>query len=200
MSKEVLNTLLKEYEHKKLQAELDLQKRKEELYIEIPRLQKIEDELNHFAFSTAKTILHTGNSSTLELQEKINSLKKEKEEILKSRNLDANYLKPFYECQICKDTGYIMEDGYKSIMCSCLKQKILNISFNKANMSNLEKENFEHFNPSLFSDEVDVAKYRFNISPRTNIVNIKNKCIEFVEHFDDPNYKNLLFTGNTGLR
>ena len=29
---------------------------------------------------------------------------------------------------------------------------------------------------------------------------IKEKCIEFVEDFDNPNSKNLLFTGNTGLR
>ena len=33
-----------------------------------------------------------------------------------------------------------------------------------------------------------------------NISNIKKKCMEFVENFDNPNQKNLLFTGNTGLR
>ena len=32
-------------------------------------------------------------------------------------------------------------------------------------MYNLEKENFNNFNELLFSDEVDLAKYRFNISP-----------------------------------
>ena len=67
-------------------------------------------------------------------------------------------------------------------------------------MSNLEKENFDTFDETLFSDEVDLSKYKFNISPRTNITNIKNKCIEFVNNFDDINQKNLLFTGNTGLR
>ena len=58
-------------------------------------------------------------------------------------------------------------------MCSCLKQKIFNISFNKSNMYNLEKENFEKFNEFIFSDEVDLSKYKFNISPRKNILNIK---------------------------
>ena len=52
----------------------------------------------------------------------------------------------------------------------------------------------------MFSDEVDIAKFHFNISPRTNILNIKNKCVQFVENFEDPAQKNLLFTGNTGLR
>ena len=73
-------------------------------------------------------------------------------------------------------------------------------SFNKSNMSNLDKENFNTFNENIFSDEVDLSKYKFNISPRKNIINIKNKCIDFVNNFDNINQKNLLFTGNTGLR
>ena len=85
-------------------------------------------------------------------------------------------------------------------MCNCLKQKLLNISFNKSNMYNLEKENFNNFNSLIFSDDVDLAKYKFNISPRRNIDNIKNKCIQFVNNFDNPEYKNLLFVGSTGLR
>ncbi|MBD8924172.1 hypothetical protein EGR52_12395 [bacterium] len=55
-------------------------------------------------------------------------------------------------------------------------------------------------NELIFSDEVDFAKYKFNISPRKNITNIKNKCIEFIENFENPDYKNLLFVGSTGLR
>lgn len=200
MSNEVLNSLLKEYEQKKIRAELELETRKEELYSQIPRLRKIEDELNSFAISAARNILVHGNSSILELQQKIDTLKTEKEEILKKNNLNLNYLKPFYSCNICKDTGYIMLDNYKTEMCSCLKQKLLNVSFNRSNMSRLNFENFENFNENLFSDEVDLAKYKFNVSPRANIRNIRNKCMEFVEFFDDPDYKNLLFTGNTGLR
>ena len=55
------------------------------------------------------------------------------------------------------------------------------------------------YNPNI-EELVDLSKYKFNISPRTNITNIKNKCIEFVNNLDDINQKNLLFTGNTGLR
>ena len=82
-------------------------------------------------------------------------------------------------------------------MCNCLKQKLLNISFNK---SNIKKDNFDNFNENLFSTQVDLAKNKRNISPRSNIIYIKQKCEEFIENFDNPKYKNLLFTGNTGLR
>lgn len=200
MSNEILNSLLKEYEQKKLKAEMDLEIRKEHLYKKIPRLQEIEDELNRVGISMAKNILNNESSSVESLNRKIELLKYEKLCILQNANIDINYLKPSYSCPICNDTGYTRKDNYKTEMCPCLKQKLLDLSFNKSNMSNLDKENFETFNENLFSDEVDISKYRFNISPRTNIKNIRQKCITFVDNFDNPNSKNLLFTGNTGLR
>ena len=202
MSNEVLNSLLKEYSQKKLNAELDLERRKQNLYKLIPRLEEIDNELNSFAINTAKNILNnSSNSSSVKiLKDRISDLKKEKELILLQNNYSLDYLKPFYECKICNDTGFILDNNYKTTMCSCLKQKLLDISFNKSNMSNLKKENFNNFNENIFSDEVDLSKYRFNISPRKNISNIKNKCIEFIDNFDNPDYKNLLFVGSTGLR
>lgn len=200
MASEILNSLLKEYEQKKLKAELDLEKRKEELYKKIPRLRQIEDELNSFAILTAKNILLHNTSSLDELKKKSEKLKDEKLRILQEANLPNNFLKPSYECSICNDTGYITKENYKSELCNCLRQKLLDNSFHKSNMANLDKENFETFNERLFSSEVDVSKYRFNISPRENIKNIKQKCFEFVQNFDNPDTKNLLFTGNTGLR
>ena len=200
MSNEVLNSLLKEYDQKKRKAELDLEKRKEKLYQIIPRLQEIDDELNNFAISTAKNILLHNDASYIDLSNKIEQLKLEKSSILKDANLSDNYLQPHYECSICKDTGYVFNDIEGSRMCSCLKQKLLDASFHKSNIANLDKENFSTFNENVFSNEVDVAKYRFNISPRENIKNIKQKCIYFVDNFDNPDVKNLLFTGNTGLR
>ncbi len=202
MSNEILNSLLKEYEQKKLNAEIDLVRRKQNLYKLIPRLEEIDNELNMFAITTTKNILNkTSNSmDIINLNNKISELKKEKELILIKNNYSIDYLKPFYECKLCNDTGYVLDENYKTKMCSCLKQKLLNISFNKSNMSNLNKENFNNFNELIFSDEVDLAKYRFNISPRKNILNIKNKSIEFINNFDNPDYNNLLFVGSTGLR
>lgn len=201
MSYEVLNTLLKEYEQRKMQAELDLDRRKADLYKKIPELQQIDTELSNFAIETTRNILKKGESSAIEdLDKKIEALKSKKASILRNANLPPDYLKPAYGCSICKDTGYVIDENDSTKMCSCLKQKILDASFNKSNMANLNKENFDTFNENLFSDEVDLAKYNFNISPRQNIINIKNKCIEFTENFDNPDTKNLLFTGNTGLR
>ena len=85
-------------------------------------------------------------------------------------------------------------------MCNCLKQKLIDYSFNNSNMTNLNTENFSTFNENIFSADVDIQKYKFNISPRENIKNIKKKCENFIVNFDKKETKNLLFTGNTGLR
>ena len=200
MSSEIFSTLLLEYEQKKRKAELDLENRKENLYNKIPRLREIENELNSYAINSAKMILNGKKTSIEDLNKKASELKFEKEQILKKNNIDKNYLQPKYECQLCKDTGYIQDENHRSIICSCLKQKLLDISYNKSNISNLDKENFSTFNDNIFSNKPDPEKYNnIHISPRQNILMIKEKCIEFVENFDNPEYKNLLFTGNTGL-
>lgn len=198
MSNEILNNILKEYEQKKTKAELDAINRKEKLYLTIPRLQEIEDELNKFAIQTTKNIIN-GNKNEIDLlNEKIKKLKNEKLQILNSKGIDLGYLKPYYECTKCNDIGYLTTNN-KTEMCNCLKQKLLNVTFNNSNLSNLDKENFKKFNELMYSDEVDIAKYKYNISPRKNILNIKEKAIEFIDNFDNPEYKNLLFTGNSGL-
>lgn len=199
MSSEILSTLLLEYDQKKRRAELDLENRKHELYVRFPRLQEIETELNNFAINTAKNILKGTSTSLADLNKKVSELKIEKEKILKTNKIPNNYLEPNYECSICKDTGYIQMENSASTLCSCLKQKLLDISYNKSNISNLSKENFGTFRPEIFSDKVEPEKYQMNISPRQNMLTIKSKCLEFVENFDNPETHNLLFTGNTGL-
>lgn len=203
MTNDVLNSLLREYEQKKINAELDLEERKNKIYELIPRLKEIDDELNSLGIKVAKNILMSPEEKSVflnSMNEKMDKLKEEKLYILLKNNYPSDFFKPNYECKICNDTGYVSDENFHTVMCSCLKQKLLDISFNKSNMYGLKKENFDCFNEFIFSDEVDLSKYRFNISPRKNILNIKQKCVEFVQNFDDPNYKNLLFTGATGLR
>ena len=203
MTNDILNSLLRDYERKKLNAELDLERRKDLIYKLIPRLLEIDTELNSLGIQSAKSILFSPEKKDFylnDLNKKIKDLKDEKEFILIKNGYSKDYFEPFYECKLCNDTGFVTDENFKTSMCSCLKQKLLNISFNKSNMYNLKKENFENFNDSFFYDEVDLSKYKFNISPRKNIQNIKNKSIEFIKNFDNSDSKNLLFTGATGLR
>ena len=82
-------------------------------------------------------------------------------------NAGIDFFIPEYSCKLCNDTGYFVDNN--QIMCTCLKQKLLNIQYNKSNISSLENENFDNFNINIFSDEKDEKKYNSNISPNTTL-------------------------------
>lgn len=195
----VLKNLLKDYDKKQMVAIAVAEANKKELYNRIPRLQEIEKELNSLAIKTAKTILANNNDFILDnFQKQIDTLKQERINILKKDKKTLDYLLPKYECSKCKDTGYITENS-ETIMCSCLNQKLLDIEYNKSNIGNLDRENFKKFNINLYSEEVSEEKYNSDISPRENIKIIGKEVKNFIKNFDDPNEKNLLFSGGTGL-
>ena len=200
MADSILKNILSQYNQKKISAEYEAEQRKQDIYKRYPKLQDIDDKLTKLAISTTKSLINNNDKELLkELNENINHLKEEKNKILKSLNIENNYFEPRYECKLCKDTGYITNKDYTTTMCSCLKQKLYDEQYNKANISNLDTQNFNNFSDLLYSDKVDENKYRTNISPRENINLIKDICQRFIDNFDDKNQKNLLFTGNTGL-
>src|SRR5699024_1909861 len=156
----------------RLNAEQDLEMRKEKIYNLFPRLLEIDNELNSLGIKATKSILLNPTlreEYVKNLNDKIDKLKLEKRNILIANNYSKDFFKLCYFCKHCNYNYYILDKNFHTIMCSCLKQKIFNISFNKSNMYNLEKENFEKFNEFIFSDEVALSKYKFNISPRKNI-------------------------------
>ena len=198
MSNPNLKLLLNEYDKKRLQAELDLEKKLNNFYIKNPDILNINDKINRISIEISKTILLNKNSDKInKLNLELDNLKKEKQELLNKLNVKKDFFIPDYSCKLCNDTGYLIDDN--TVMCTCLKQKLLNVQYNKSNISSLEQENFDNFNIDLFSDEKDEKKYNSNISPKENIEKIKEISLNFIENFEDPQEKNLLFTGNTGL-
>lgn len=200
MSHSTLKQLLKEYEQKRSFALSDLENRKEELYRSCPRLQEIDTNLNQFAFHSIKSILSSTNPSSLDdLKAKIASWKLEKAAIIKDLKLDESFFLPHFECGKCEDTGYVKENDHYEL-CSCIKQKLFDMDYNQSNISNLRNHTFDQFLLDVYSTQINEDLYHSNLSPRDNIQNIKEIAFSFITHFDDFEEKNLLFTGNTGLR
>lgn len=199
MNNSILNDVLKEYEKKRLSNIYKLEERKKKLYASNPDLIDIDNKLSKSSINTAKCILQGNSGKYLEdLKKEIQTLKKEKIDILEKAGVSKDYLLPIYDCKICKDTGYVLENG-KTKMCNCLKQELYNIEYNEKNMTYIKNQTFNNFDISLFSDEIDEKKYNSKISPRENIIDIKNAALNFINNFDNENTKNLIFSGGTGL-
>jgi len=193
-----LKILLKEYEQNRLQKQLELENKLNKFYIKNPDVSELNDKINRTSIEISRTILLNKNSDKLDkLNLELDNLKEKKQELLNKLNIKADFFEPNYDCKYCHDTGYLIDDN--KIMCTCLKQKLLNVQYNKSNISSLEQQNFDEFNINIFSDTIDEKKYNSNISPKENLEKIKEISLNFIENFDDPKEKNLLFTGNTGL-
>ena len=192
-----LKKLLKEYEQKRLAKEIVYEKKIDSLYENNPNLSKIIDNINKNSIELSKAILLNNTEKINELKVSVEKLKKEKTDILNKLHIKDLFFIPDYDCKKCNDTGYLINNN--NIMCSCLKQKLMDIQYNKSNISNLKAENFDTFTDTFLSDVPDEKKYNSSISPRENLNQIKKIALNFIENFDDPNEKNLLFAGNTGL-
>ena len=89
---------------------------------------------------------------SLEAKEKIQALTNKKQDLLNKWNVPDGYLEIQYECNLCKDRGFL-PNGKK---CNCLKQAIINESYKMSNLSRmLEKQNQCTFDASIFSDKID---------------------------------------------
>ena len=202
MNNILLKQLLTEYDIKRNRAIEEAEEKKEQLLKVNPKISEIDKELSKVSIEASKEIINASSKEKekilMALKKKNNNLIKEKNAIIKELFQSTEYFEPNFECKICKDTGFIQKNG-KSEICNCLKQRIYDISYNKSNIGNLEFENFGAFNIRMFSDKEDKEKYKSDISPRENMNLLKEKANNFIKNFDDPQEKNLIFLGGTGL-
>ncbi len=201
MNRDIHNVIAREYERRQKQS-ADLASRlKARLYAEIPRLNEIDDQISNMGLRYNRLILNSNGASAPlleELDRHLKSLSAEKQALLEANNISPDFFKPRFECEKCKDTGYITGPS-GSQKCSCYKQQLINHLFALSNISLNGPECFENFNEAVYPHEIDAEKYGISISPRENILNIKKMCLDFTENIDSPQCKNLFFSGRTGV-
>lgn len=197
MNNSNMKSILIEYQ-KRRDKNIDLlESRKKEIENLIPEIKDINMHINSIGLNISKEILKGSDKKNIDLlKAEQKNLIEHKRQILKSQNIPSDYLEIKYDCNQCKDTGFL-KDGSK---CNCLKQIIINNAYKMSNIEKiLEKENFNTFNLNHFSEEVDEE---MGISPRDNMINIVKASKEFIYNFDkkvDPKKANMLFFGSTGL-
>lgn len=197
----LLNKILSDVEYKHNKALKDVDLKKEHLLNTYPELEEIENNLNKLYIKKSQSLLLNISTDDINLiEKKIEYYNNLKNNLLQKLKISGDYLKPIFECTICNDTGFFENSNGNRQLCKCVKQALINERYNKSNIGNLEKDNFNNFSYNMYSDEINKEKYNSNISPRENIKHIRKIAENFINNFNDINEKNLLFTGNTGLR
>lgn len=198
MDNNILKQLLTEYDSKRMYALTSLEDRKERLRETSSEYTLLEKDMQNISLEVLKAMLNledTEKEKKLKnLQQKTDEISEKKAKLLQNLNLPSDYLSPHFECSLCQDTGYVQNS-----LCSCIKQKLYDIEYNKSNISNIKFENFENFKFDVYSDEAKPEIYNSQISPRENMKKIYTISKRFVENFNSPEGKNLMFLGPTGL-
>ncbi|MCR1934923.1 ATP-binding protein [Clostridium tepidum] len=193
MIKGYKSEILKEYEKIREKESLALKNRRKEIKEKLPSVLEIEEEIAKLSIEMSINILKNPEKSEEYVnivKNKITDLRVKKSELLVSNGYDMNFLEMHYNCNKCKDTGFV-----NNKKCSCYKQKLIKLYYKNSDLKHLLKtNNFSNFNFEYFSNE----KTDFHSdTPRKNIEKILNKMWHFIENFNNTD-ENFMFIGTAG--
>lgn len=170
-----------------------LQERFDEIKNLYPEIVNLDNEIKRLSLHLSLAILKSKDpdKTVQEYRDKITDLRAEKCEMLVSKGYTPDYLSLHYQCDKCKDTGFV-----DRVPCSCYKQKLISLYYENSLLKDtIKTKNFDNFDMSLFSPhKIGDEKY----SPRKNMENILSFILkEYLPKFNSIN-TNLLFYGNPG--
>lgn len=191
--------LKREFQQRRENAEIARDKRREVVYRKVPEIQELDRQIALFGITFSKEALkrENGPDQLQSFESRLNELIQKKKSLLLSNGFNENYLDVDYYCKHCNDTGFVLdEEGKPGILpCHCYRQLMVERLYDVSNLNSDGKTGFEFFNESYYPDTAEDGE----ISPRERALRIRQKCLDFVNNFDELNFPNLYFSGPTGV-
>ncbi len=191
-NKENFKRIRAEYETKALRAEEDADARRRELHQAIPELRLLDSRLSSFGLRIMDEVLRGGDSvkNIAKLRAENEAISAERAALLRQNGYPEDYSSPKYECQACRDTGYV---GIK--MCACMRQRLIEAGMESSGLSALmKKQSFDNFSLDYYRTDSEV----FACMSR-NFETIRAYAENFRIEAGSPAPESLLFLGGTGL-
>lgn len=177
-----------EYVQKQSRAWALSDAKRQALWEKIPGLVDIDKALSTTGLRIVKVTLAKGDN----VREQINQIKLDNEKLLAERaallaayGYPEDYTDVVYECDKCKDTGYI-----ETNMCDCMKKALILAGYESSGLGELLKnQSFDNFSLEYYrqSRSYEAIKFAFE------------KVKQFALTFDGSTSKSFLFMGGTGL-
>ena len=151
ITRAAFESILREYNDKRLRAERALAERKAEIYSRLPEVEQINGRIASLSVDTAIARINGAGADLDSYRRQIEELSARKQQLLSSAGYQPSDLEPHYECRLCNDTGYIGDE-----MCSCFKKRIREVLYDQSNIGRvLDQENFSTFSFKYYPDEPD---------------------------------------------
>jgi len=118
-----ISSVIRSYEEDRQRNEAEAEKRREEVYLSIPRIREIEEEMRNLGLEISRAMLAGGTGAkgrTGELRKASDRLSQEKAYLLTENNFQLHYMDVWYTCPKCRDTG-ILDSGER---CGCFGERL----------------------------------------------------------------------------
>lgn len=170
------------YDERVMNNQAEMARRLAYVEANVDGYRELNEAIASMSVQYAKKKMQGADVSSDDLKKVIADLKSQKQALLLSASLPADYLDPIYTCKDCQDTGYI--SGSK---CHCFRQIGISVLYANSNIEKyLKSVDFSMISDKYYEGDELVA---FNDTYR--------KAINFVENFD-TDFKNLLIYGTVG--
>lgn len=191
-SREVYEKTRAELSRRRDTAESEAQSRHDRFAAEHPELLWIEQEMAKTGLAAVQEVLggRDAQQAIDELARYNLALQTDREKLLKTCRLPADWLKPRYACPLCGDTGYA--DGK---MCGCQLALLQKYACKLlSDNTPLASSRFDNFDLSLYPKQKDKS----GLSPYDCMRDIYEYCAAYADDFGEGS-ANLYLCGNTGL-
>lgn len=178
--KNIHKNLQAEFATKKIKAETLSNRKKEQLFSQ-PLYQKLNNLEKEIILSLAKAKF--AKEPTKELSENLKAVKQQKVVLMKKLGISENDLKTKYECNICKDTGFVNGN-----MCSCYRKRRNEELLKECGINPKKLATFDKFDTSDFANKKQAE----------TLNKLKEKLISWAEKYPDIKKQNITICGTPG--
>jgi DNA replication protein DnaC len=196
MPNAIMNALMMQYEARQAENAREEERRLKEAAGLCPEIGCLAAARRDALFSSVRSALASGkqNASVSRLAEDMENYNLKIRGLLKKNGLPEDYLQPVYQCEICHDTGFVGESVKKR--CSCLNKEYFKQMGKLIGLNERVPQTFEAFREEVFSREIIPGA---NVSQRTFMCFLRDKCKKYAETFPDTATPDMLFMGTSGL-
>ncbi|MBQ9761097.1 MAG: ATP-binding protein [Clostridia bacterium] len=190
--KDNFKRIREEYATKALDAQREADVRRAELYAAIPAVRELDTRLSSFGLRILRASLDGGDTARAiaELRQENEKLLAERAELLRRGGYPADYSEPHYECDKCRDSGYV---GIN--MCSCMRRRLVEAGMESSGLGVLMRtQSFENFSLDYYRkkpEEYARMEQTFRL--------LRSYAENFAFEKGRPEPQSLLFLGGTGL-
>ena len=186
------NAIMRQYDRMQSRNRQEQRERQEQAYEKLPRLQELDGQISSLAVQQARRLL-AGDSGAVEaLRAQAVAISEERARLLQEAGFAPHYLEMRYDCDLCRDTGYV--DGKK---CRCFLQKELELLYHQSRIrERLETENFDSCTDLCYSNTEMVENTGMTV--REYMRNVIAGCKQYAANFSREG-GNLVLYGSTGV-